>query len=115
MRTQQGQAMLFWICLTAILNKGVGGEGGNNKKPTLIFIQTEGGTLGRTPSEGKTSREQDLSTSAGGRDPKPTASARQQVLEDPAQRAGLEAARDAMASESAPSTPPKRREGVISE
>lgn len=71
--------------------------------------------MGGTPSEGKTSGEQDLSASSGGRDHQPTASAKQQDLEDPAQRAGLEAARDTMASGGASSTPPKRQEGFTSE
>lgn len=35
MRTQQGQAVLFWICLTGILNKG---KGRKKKKHTPIFI-----------------------------------------------------------------------------
>lgn len=72
MRTQQGQA-LFWICLTGILNKETGGKK-INKTPTLILIPhlNRRRDHRRGPThEGKISGEQNLSTSAGGRDPKP--------------------------------------------
>lgn len=47
MRTQQGQAVLFWICLTGILNKGKGKK--KKEKTHPYFHSTSNQSLSQRP------------------------------------------------------------------